>query len=242
MRWLLAPRILRMKSAHRTAADTHSMLKSSSRWIVPLLAAVGLAVALWAWLQSSGPVAAVSPELQSVLWPVARPVAPFRMRTHLGDSFDERSFEGQWNFVFFGFLQCPDVCPTTLQSLQAFRRELLETDPAAARHRFVFVTVDPDRDTAEKLGPYLGYFDPEFIGLLDEGEELAKLAGSMAVYYASHEDESGGISFEHTTSIMVVDPAGSLVGALPSPHDPAQMLRRFQALQQHSEVGSGKPD
>lgn len=220
------------------------MQKFSLRWIAPLLATVGLSVALWAWMQAPSRGAgtgSASPELQAVLWPVARPVAPFRMRTHRGGSFNERSFEGQWNFVVFGFLQCPDVCPTTLQSLREFRRRLLADDPAAGKHRFVFVTVDPDNDTAARLGPYLAYFDPEFIGLVDDGGELAKLAGSMAVHYARHQDESGRTSFEHTTSVMVVDPAGLVVGALPSPHDPAMMTRRFLALQRHVEIGSGKP-
>lgn len=216
---------------------------SPLRWIAPLLAVAGLALALSAWLHASrraGDIGSTSPELQAVLWPVARPVAPFRMRTQLGDSFDEKSFEGQWNFVFFGFLECPDVCPTTLQSLRAFRLVLTDSDPAAARHRFVFVTVDPERDTVERLGPYLAYFDPDFVGLVGDDGELARLAGSMAVYYARRQDESGRVGFDHTSSVMVVDPAGRVVGTLPQPHDPAVMLRRFQALQRHVEGGSGK--
>lgn len=219
------------------------MRTTSLRWIAPLAAAAGLAVVLWAWVQAPSRVAdagSASPELQAVLWPVARPVAPFRMRTHRGEPFDESSFKGQWNFVFFGFLQCPDVCPTTLQALRGFRRGLLEIDPAAARHRFVFVTVDPENDTAERIGPYLEYFDPEFIGLVDGGGELAKLAGSLAAHYAKRQDENGNTSFEHTAAVMVVDPTGRVVGALPSPHDPAMMKRRFLALQQHVEAGSGK--
>ncbi len=211
--------------------------------MAPFLAAAGLALALWAWMQAPSRVADAgdaSPELQAVLWPVARPVAPFRMRTHRGEAFDQNSFKGQWNFVVFGFLQCPDVCPTTLQALRGFRRSLLQNDPAAARHRFVFVTVDPENDTAGRIGPYLAYFDPEFIGLVDGSGELAKLAGSLAVHYARRRDGDGNISFEHTAAVMVVDPAGRVVGALPSPHDPAVMKRRFLALQRHVEVGNDK--
>lgn len=219
------------------------MPRSPLRWIAPLLAVAGLALALSAWLHASrraGDIGSTSPELQAVLWPVARPVAPFRMRTQLGDNFDEKSFEGQWNFVFFGFLECPDVCPTTLQSMREFRQALTGSDPTATRHRFVFVTVDPERDTVERLGPYLAYFDPDFTGLVGDGGELTKLAGSMAVYYARRQDESGRTGFDHTSSVMVVDPAGRVVGTLPQPHDPAVMLRRFQALQRHIESDGGK--
>lgn len=240
MQWLLAACILTTTGATRTDADTHSMQTTSSRATLLVIAAAGLAMVAWAWMQAPSRVAdtgLASPDLQAVMWPVARPVAPFRMRTHRGEPFDENSFKGQWNFVVFGFLKCPDVCPTTLQSLREFRRGLLRNDPAASRHRFIFVTVDPDSDTAERLGPYLGYFDPEFIGLVDGGGELPKLAGSMAAHYARHRDESGRISFDHTTSVMVVDPAGRVVGALPSPHDPAMMMRRFLALKRHFEAG-----
>ena len=211
------------------------------RWIAPLVATVALAAVLWAWMQApprAADAVAASPELQAVLWPVARPVAPFRMRTDRGEAFDEASFRGQWSFVFFGFLQCPDVCPTTLQALRGFRRELLERDPAAARHRFLFVTVDPENDTAAGIRPYLEYFDPEFVGLVGEGAELATLAGSMAAHYAKRRDGKGRTKFEHTASVMVVDPAGRVVGALPSPHEPAMMARRFLALQRHVEAGN----
>ncbi len=210
--------------------------------MAPLVAAAGLSLMFWAWMQAPPRVADIgsaSPELQAVLWPVAHPVAPFQMRTHRGEAFDEASLKGQWNFVFFGFLQCPDVCPTTLQALRGFRRSLLENDPAALRHRFIFVTVDPGNDTAERIGPYLQYFDPEFIGLIGSGGELAKLADSLAVYYARQQDKNGNSNFDHTAAVMVVDPAGRVVGALPSPHDPAMMTRRFLALQRHVEAGDG---
>jgi protein SCO1 len=208
------------------------------RLVMLPFAAAGLAATVWVWTQGPARVAdtgwaTAAPEIQGVMWPVAHPVAPFDMRTHRGDAFDASSLRGQWNFVFFGFLQCPDVCPTTLTSLHGFRRALLAADPAAHGHRFVFVSVDPERDSAERLAPYLEYFDPAFLGLVGSEDELAGLARSMAVRYAKTLDEDGRISFEHTTSVMVVDPQGRVVAALPSPHDPPSMTRRFLALQRH---------
>lgn len=215
------------------------MHATRSRRMPLLLATVALTVITLAlWLRQGPGVAdtgwaTAAPELQGILWPVAHPVAPFRMRTQHGDAFDAGDLRGQWNFVFFGYLQCPDVCPTTLQSLRDFRRQLLAADPAASSHRFVFVSVDPGNDTAARVGPYLAYFDSDFIGLLGSAEELAGLARSLAAMYAEYRDQRGRRSMDHTTSVMVVDPAGRVVAALPAPHDPVVMRQRFLALQRH---------
>lgn len=177
--------------------------------------------------------ATAGPELQTVLWPAPRPLAPFRMRTQHGAVYTSEQMRGQWNFVFFGYLQCPDVCPTTLQTLHAFRQLLLAADPAAARDRFIFVSVDPGHDNPKRMAVYLAHFDPQFIGLTGVPDQLAALAGPLGVAYAEHVDASGMRSMDHSTSILLIDPAGTVVGAFPAPHDPARLLRLFQQLRRH---------
>jgi protein SCO1/2 len=207
------------------------------RWIAALAALAVLATL--AFVLQRGPEAgrdAGTPApagLQAVLWPVARPVAPFHMRTQRGTAFGPEQFRGQWNFVFFGYLSCPDVCPTTLQTLADFRRRLLASDPAAGRDQFVFVSVDPANDNAERMAAYLAYFDRDFLGLVGEAGELARLTRSMGAAYAERVDERGVRSMEHSTSILLVDPAGRVVGGLPAPHDPARMLVSFEELRQY---------
>ena len=204
-------------------------------WWSVLLAAV-LGVATFAFEMQRRPQAvrdartAAPAGLQAVLWPQARPIAPFHLSTQNGANFGPEQFLGQWSFVFFGYLSCPDVCPTTLQTLADFRRGLLAADPAAARYRFVFVSVDPANDTAERVGAYIGYFDRDFLGLTGEAGELARLARSMGAAYAERVDERGVRTVDHSTSVLLVDPAGRVVGGLPAPHDPARMLVLFQAL------------
>jgi protein SCO1/2 len=172
-------------------------------------------------------------ELQAVVWPVWRPVGPFHMRTQRGVAFGAEQFRGQWNFVFFGYLSCPDVCPTTLRTLADFRRRLLASDPGAGRYQFVFVSVDPANDNAERMSTYLAYFDRDFLGLTGEAGELAKLVRSMGAAYAERVDEHGVRSIDHSTSVLLVDPAGRVVGGLPAPHDPARMLKLFEDLRRH---------
>lgn len=202
---------------------------------IALLAAVALLAALAYLLQRpAGPARSPVPAaLQAVLWPEARPVAAFHMRTQRGEPFGAEQFRGQWSFVFFGYLGCPDVCPTTLQTLAGFRRRLLANDPDAARYRFVFVSVDPANDDAERMAAYLAYFDRDFVGLVGEPGELERLARSMGAAYAARVDERGVRSIEHSTTVLLVDPAGQVVGGLPAPHEPGRMLASFNGLRQY---------
>ncbi|MFO1409925.1 MAG: SCO family protein [Steroidobacteraceae bacterium] len=198
-----------------------------------LAAAALLAVVAYLMRRPAAVPRAAPAALQSVLWPEARPVAAFHMRTQRGDAFGVEQFRGQWSFVFFGYLSCPDICPTTLQTLAAFRRRLLASDPRAGAYRFVFVSVDPANDDAGRMAAYLAYFDPDFVGLVGEDGELARLARSMGAAYAEHIDERGVRSIEHSTTVLLVDPAGRVVGGLPAPHDPERMLALFEDLRRY---------
>jgi protein SCO1/2 len=177
--------------------------------------------------------ATATPELQAILWPMPRPVADFELRTQHGRSFDAAQLRGQWSFLYFGYLQCPDVCPTTMQALHGLRELLVDDDPEAAATRFVFVSVDPGNDTPERIGAYLAYFDRELLGLSGDPAQLGRLATSLGVMYAEHVDDKGVRSMDHTTSIIVVDPQGRGVAALAGPHQPRTMHQRFGELRRH---------
>lgn len=176
------------------------------------------------------------PEVRALLWPEPRPLPAFALRTQHGEAFGPQDFRGQWNFVFFGFLQCPDVCPTTLSALRAFRRAELAQDPEAARHRFVFVSVDPGHDSAEAIGAYLGFFDPDFIGLHGPQDALTPLLQGLSIMAVPVESPGGGRSIDHTSSVIVIDPSGHAVGALPPPHEPQAMQARFARLRAYLEA------
>ncbi len=171
-------------------------------------------------------------EVQGVMWPVAQPLADFSMRSQHDEPFGREQMLGRWNFVTFGFLSCPDVCPTTLQTLARMRR-LMADSGTAADERFVFVTVDPHHDSVERIGPYLAHFDPTFIGLVGDDAQLAGFARSTAAMYAERIDGNGVRSMDHTTSIIVVDPAGRVVAALPMPAEPQRLVDQYRRLRAH---------
>lgn len=173
-----------------------------------------------------------APELRAIMWPEPMPVGDFALLDQHERSFGPAQLQGRWTFLFFGYLQCPDVCPTAMQVLRDYRRALAEALPGL-EHQVVFVSVDTAYDRPEQIAAYLEFFDPEFIGLSGSAEALATLAGPLAVKYYEYVDEQGRRSIDHTSSIMIVDPQGRVLGAFPPPQRPERMLEQFRDLRRH---------
>lgn len=174
--------------------------------------------------------------VQAVMWPEPRPLADFRLHDQHGAPVDPERLSGRWNLVFFGYLDCPDVCPTSLHAMRGMKERLAERD-AETMPRFVFVSVDPENDTREAIADYLAWYDAGFVGLHGPAEEIGKLAESMAVRYQEFVDDNGNRSIDHTSSLMVVDPSGRMVGALPPPLQPGRMVEQFDRLREYLEHG-----
>ena len=188
-------------------------------------------LAMFALRHSSSPrQAAIPPEMQAILWPAPRAIADFRLLEQHGQPFSKSDLTGHWSLLYFGYLQCPDICPTTLQSLARMRALMLEAHADAEIPQIVFVSVDPSRDTPERIAGYLAFFDKALVGLSGPPAALDALADSIGIAYAENVEASGLRTMDHTTSIIVVDPQGRAVAALPAPHQPAVMLRQFDAL------------
>lgn len=213
------------------------MKPARPRWIAPLaLATAGaalLAGLMFGRQSATGDWASAPPEVRAVMWPEPRPVGEFMLQAQHGQPFGPDQLRGQWNFMFFGYLQCPDVCPMTLTAMRDLRKALIARDPDASRHRFIFVSVDPEFDRPESIGPYLRFFDPDFVGLSGTADALAPLTSSLAVMHVEYRPDNGSRSIDHTSSVMVIDPEGRAVAALPPPHHPQIMMDRFDRLRQH---------
>jgi len=119
-----------------------------------------------------------------------------------------KDFSGQAVVVFFGYTQCPDVCPTTLAEV-AQAKQLLGAD--GSRVQAVFVTLDPERDTAEVLKAYMRNFDPGFVALRGTPEQVAALAKDFKVYYKKVDGKTpGSYTMDHSAASFVYDPKGRL--------------------------------
>jgi len=119
-----------------------------------------------------------------------------------------QDFKGKVLVVFFGFVQCPDVCPTALAEFKQVKNQLGQD---GERLQVVFVTVDPERDTPEILREYVTQFDPSFLGLRGDADATARVAKSFKVFYAKVPGkEPGSYTMDHTAGVYIYDPEGHL--------------------------------
>jgi protein SCO1/2 len=136
----------------------------------------------------------------------ARPA--FSLTTLTGDSFDFRArTAGRLTLLFFGYTNCPDVCPATMANIGAVTNRL----PSAERREFdvIFVTTDPDRDTPERLGPWLAKFDREIIGLTGSAAQLEAAQRAAGITVAFRDDSTGNYNVFHAAQVLVYSPDDS---------------------------------
>ena len=132
----------------------------------------------------------------------------FRLTDVNGQARSLADFRGKVAVVFFGYTQCPDVCPTTMTDMAEVKRRL---GSAGDRLQVIFVTLDPDRDTAEVLAQYVPAFDPTFIGLRGTRDETAAIAKDFKVFYQKVPGKTEtSYTIDHTAGSYVFDRDGRL--------------------------------
>ena len=133
---------------------------------------------------------------------------PFTLTAHTGERISDQAFRGKFMLVAFGFTHCPDVCPAELQVMTA---ALDEMGPAGERVQPLFITIDPERDTADHLAEYMAYFHPRFIGLTGTPDEIASVAKAYHVWYQKVDGDSPDYVMDHTAIMYLMDPDGAFV-------------------------------
>ncbi len=124
---------------------------------------------------------------------------------HNGKLRQLSDFSGKVVVVFFGFTQCPDVCPTALAQLTEVMKKL---GPDADRVQVLLISVDPERDTPEVLKQYVTAFDPRFLGLTGTPDQVKKAAASFKAYYAKSPTKDGNYTMDHTAAFYLLDGKG----------------------------------
>jgi protein SCO1/2 len=183
--------------------------------------------------------AAPPPAVEGLLWPDPRTVGPFEAVDQDGQPFSEARLRGHWSLLFFGFTNCPDICPMTLSALAQARGALADA-AAGTPLQVVFVSVDPVRDTPAQLAGYVRYFDPTFVGVGGTPEQVRGLTAQLGVAFMYGEPGSdGGYTVDHSAAVFVIDPAGRFVGVLSAPHQPDALVSRFRGIAEFiHEAGS----
>lgn len=145
-----------------------------------------------------------------------------------GSTFTESTLKGQPTAVFFGFTHCPEVCPTTLADIALWQDEL---GAAAGDLRFYFVTVDPERDTLELLGDYVGWV-PGVVGVSGSAEEIAKAQKAFRIYSLKIPLSDGEYTMDHSAYVMLFDADGEFFEPIGYQEDLDRVMAKLNRLLQ----------
>ena len=156
-------------------------------------------------------------------------IGAFELRDANQQVFDSARLHGKWSLLFFGYTHCPDICPTAMTTLkQVHARMGLHNKNT----QYVFVSLDPERDTPAVLEKYTGYFDPEFIGVSGKHSELARLTKSLGVYYQRSASAAGAdYAVDHSAAIFLIDPQARLHALFSAPQDAERMAQQLRSLE-----------
>ena len=152
---------------------------------------------------------------------------PFTLVDDTGAPVTEKTIAGKPYVMYFGYTFCPDVCPTTLLDLSRWI-EKLGTD--ADRLNYVFVTIDPERDTIQSMHAYLSSFDKRIRGYTGTLAEIAQIAKEYRVYYQKVPTEDGGYTMDHTAVLYLMGPNGKLMTVIPYQEDDTSAIAKLKNL------------
>jgi protein SCO1/2 len=158
---------------------------------------------------------------------LARPmeINQFELIDQNNHAFNNKSLQGGWTVLFFGYTNCPDVCPTTIYKLAEIKNGIKEELPSTDFNT-VLVTLDPDRDSTERLYEYIGYFDETMLGVTGTYENIQSFTSSLSVFYQRINKEEG-YDFNHTASIFVFDKNGSLFATMSPANSVGELTEDF---------------
>jgi len=177
----------------------------------------------------STPIRAMVPES-------ARKLAFPALQKTDGGSFDATSLQDKWTLLFFGYTNCPDICPATLNSVALAKQKFEKQGLEQAGNEFpqvVFISVDPQRDSIQTLGEYVHYFDKDFIGATGEENLLTAIAVQVSSNFIVEASENENeYQVGHSSNLVLVNPDTELAAILRAPHTSDSILDAIEYFQE----------
>ncbi|MEO8459870.1 MAG: SCO family protein [Dokdonella sp.] len=194
-----------------------------------VIAAVAAALGLWLG-QHFWTGRANVPMQAAMLYPQPRALPEFQLVQGDGSPLTLSDFRNHYTVAFFGFTNCADVCPTTLTAFKQAQAKLAESGKDGDV-RFAFVSVDPQRDTADVIKRYVAVFNKDFIAATGTDEELTKLSHALGLVYSRGEPVNGNYAVDHSASAVIINPQAQQIGLFRPPLDADKMAADLIALQ-----------
>jgi protein SCO1/2 len=210
------------------------MHAEGKRYLILALLLLLLVIAgLLTWRYYEPPSQAPKPlqTRSATLLPELRPLPPFSLVDQQGRTYDNRRLLGHWTLLNFGYTHCPDICPTSLAMLAQMKAQL-QTIGMRTPYEIGFVSVDPERDTPQRLAEYVAFFDPEFLGISGTPSAIGALTGPLGILYRKVVTEGSAMDYvvDHSATMILVDPQGRYRALFSPPHDAAIMAQDILAI------------
>jgi protein SCO1/2 len=211
------------------------MVQQKSSFLIKLVVFFLLLLSLAIVWERSFQKPVVPQALQGVLRPEPRSLKPFELVDQNESLINEEIFKNKWSFVFFGYMSCPDVCPVTLHVLNTVTDMLKKKDAELLLDtQVIFVSVDPARDTADKLLDYVTFFNREFIGVTGDKKNIDNITQQFnAGYMRGQEIAPGEYLVSHTSAVFLVAPDAALVASFSQPHIPGTIVSQYEAIRMY---------
>jgi len=148
-------------------------------------------------------------------------IIEFELKDQGDQLYSKNDLKNQWTILFFGYTNCPDVCPTTIFKLGQIKQQISKELPNV-NLQILFITLDPERDSTERLREYLGFFNSSMIGLTGDISKIVELTSNLSVFFQRINKEDG-YDFNHTASIFLMNPNAQLKASF-SPASSIDML------------------
>jgi protein SCO1/2 len=183
-------------------------------------------------------------EVGALVYEAPVELQPFSLLDHRGQVFTEEQLKGQWSLIFFGFTSCPDICPLTLTELSQFYRQLEAETGETSTPQIIMISVDPARDSTEKMAEYMSSFHEDFVGLNGPYADVAALARQL---FVSHEPPPATLAaddahnghnmpaaddylIDHSGNILIINPDGRYHGFLDAAIQDPEITLAYQSI------------
>ena len=168
--------------------------------------------------------------MEGILWPDPPMIKPLQLKNQYGENFTLKNLKDTWSLVFFGFANCPDICPMSLQAMTKAAKALRAETSSDFALQTVFISVDPERDTLANLTKYASYFSKDLIAVTGTPDELKAVARSFNTLFMKIDEVGDDYTIEHSSGIFFIDPSGHMASVLTPPHNSLQIAERFQNI------------
>ncbi|MBI5666301.1 MAG: SCO family protein [Nitrospirae bacterium] len=215
-------------------------MKPSNIFLIAIAGALLLGLGVWFGKAHNSPSVNKADEFPSAtVLEVPVPLLQFSLSDHNGNLFTPNNFTGKWTFMFFGYTHCPDVCPTTLVDMNNIYHDLADKNELTEKKfgistQFIFITVDPERDTVNELKEYVPFFNERFVGLTGDAETIESIARPLGIAYrrVPGKNTSRDYLVDHSASILLIDPLGRMRAVFSPPHAPKTIAADFRNIRE----------